>query len=398
MLAPLTPLAALGVALPGLDGLVDYFTKKRLVAACVMFAVVGTLALLLGPFELRYGIVGLAVLGAAVTAYIVRGVRRIARRTAATSRTLGSLQKLLREHGAQHEATVGSLTALASQDRFELITVLDSQGKAVEAVSGELTEVRSQLTHVEQRLGAGDTGQKAIAADVVRLAKTVDELHKRTTRLITTSEQSNFAQVEALLELRDLLPPRAPMPAMRGWAAAPTTLVQLIQAVLDRGPELVVECGSGVSSIWVGYALEKLGGGRCVALEHEPQYAEATRRALERHGLSSIVEVRDAPLRPVDVSGETFDWYDQQALEGLRDAGVVFVDGPPGATGPLARFPAVPLLGPVLSGSGALFVLDDADRPEERDLQERWCAGYGARVLGESKAEKGWSVLALPQA
>ena len=378
-------------------GLVNRSSKKKLVLAGGAIAGLVAAVLLLGPFDLRYGIAALAVLGAAVAAYVVRGVRRIAHRAAATFRTVGSVQKQLRQHGAQHEETVRSLTALASQDRFELVGVLDAQGKAVEAVSGELSEVRSQISQVEQRLGAGDTGQKAIAADVVRLAKKVDELHKRTTRLITTSEQSNFAQVEALLELRDLLPPRAPMPAMRGWAAAPTTLVQLIQAVLDRRPELVLECGSGVSSIWVGYALEKLGSGRCVALEHEPRYAQATREALERHGLSSIVEVRDAPLRPVDVSGETFDWYDQQALEGLRDAGVVFVDGPPGATGPLARFPAAPLLRPLLSGSGALFVLDDADRPEERDLQERWCAEYAASVLGQSKAEKGWSVLALPR-
>lgn len=378
--------------------------KKLIVLSCAAAGIALTLAALLGPFDLKWGLAAAFVIGSAVAAYLVRGVRRVARRAAGNARglktvnrglkglngSLATVQQLLRQNDARLEGTVSSLTALASQDRFELIGVLEAQTKAIEAVSDRLSQVEERVARTE-----ASVGETALATELHRLAKTVDHFRDLSIRAVEKSEQTNFAQIEALLELRDLLPTRAPMPPMRGWAASPTTLLRLIQEVLERRPSLVVECGSGVSSLWVGYALEKLGGGRCIALEHDEEFATVTREALARHGLSSIVEVRNAPLQPVDVSGETFQWYAAEALEGVRGAGVVFVDGPPGATGPLARFPAASALGPLPGEEQAVFVLDDADRPEERELQDRWCAEYGATVLAESRVEKGWSVLAL---
>ncbi len=377
---------------------VHLLKNKRLVLAVAATAVLVTAVLLLGPFDLRFGVAALAVLGAAVAAYLVRGVRRIGRRTATSVRNLRNLQnslttvqQLVRDHETHLEGTVASLTALASQDRFELIGVLEAQTKAVEAVSTQLSDLERHVAKVEREVGT-----TATANDLKRLAKSAARGEERHARLLTQADRANFAQVEALLELRDLLPRRAPMPPTRGFPAAPTTLLHLVQTVLERRPGLVVECGSGVSSVWVGYALERLGAGRCIALEHDPEFAQQTRDAVARHGLSGIVEVRDAPLRPIDVAGETFQWYDREALHDIRDADVVFVDGPPGFTGPLARFPAVPVLKPLLNPAGAVVVLDDAGRPEEQAIQQRWCEEFGATVLHESTVESGMTALSVP--
>jgi predicted O-methyltransferase YrrM len=262
----------------------------------------------------------------------------------------------------------------------------------VEAVSSELSDVKQRLT---KTAATSDLGALAKSADLDRVTKSVNDVVKRTPRLLTQADRANFAQVEALLELRDLLPRRAPMPPTRGFPAAPTTLLYLVQTVLDRRPGLVVECGSGVSSVWIGYALERLGAGRCITLEHDPEFAQLTREALSKHGLSDVVEVRDAPLRATELASETFQWYDVDALHDVRDAELVFVDGPPGFTGPLARFPAVPVLKPLLSTTGAIVILDDAGRGEEQAVQQRWCEEFDATVVHHSSVESGLAALSV---
>jgi predicted O-methyltransferase YrrM len=354
---------------PALVVCVKRLSRKKLVLIGTAAAVaLLELVLLLGPFGLRYGVAVGGILAAALALYVIRALRRIGKRTAQAVLSLRNLQRRLKQHEAHLDGAAAALSNLVSQDRFELVAVLDAQAKAVEAVSSQLSDVRERL----------------------------NTLATRTPRQLTQADRANFAQIEALLELRDLVPRRAPMPPTRGFPAAPTSLLNLVHTVLERKPGLVVECGSGASSIWVGYALERLGGGRCIALEHDLEFAQATREMVERHGLSGFVEVRDAPLRAVDVDGETFQWYDPEALRDVRDADLVFVDGPPGFTGPLARFPAVPVLKPLLSAQGAVVILDDAGRPEEQAAQQRWCEDFGATVIASSTVESGWTSLSVP--
>ncbi|QRN79239.1 MAG: class I SAM-dependent methyltransferase, partial [Nocardiopsis sp. BM-2018] len=74
-------------------------------------------------------------------------------------------------------------------------------------------------------------------------------------------------------------------------------------------------------------------------------------------------------------------------LGDLKRIGLLFVDGPPQATGAQARYPAVPAL---LSHctDDAVIVLDDADRPDERALGDRWIAEHRLHRT-EEPAEKG---------
>jgi predicted O-methyltransferase YrrM len=139
--------------------------------------------------------------------------------------------------------------------------------------------------------------------------------------------------------------------------------------------------------------LESIGAGRCVALEHDPEYAEATRRELERHGLTAWVDVRTAPLRRVAVGEREYDWYDVSCVSDLHDIDVVFVDGPPAATGRVARYPAMPLLRDRCT-SDAVLILDDAARPEEKEILEMW-ADSDAQLWANSPAEKGWATVRL---
>ena len=204
---------------------------------------------------------------------------------------------------------------------------------------------------------------------VGRLRRSSAEQHSRTVR-----------EIEALIDLRALVPARTTMPSTQGWAASPLTVSALVREVLDTKPRLVVEAGSGGSSVWVGYCLERNGAGRCLSLDHDAEYAAKTRADIERHGLTDYVEVVHCPLVSVDVAGETFQWYDLSKVEGLEGIDLVFVDGPPGTTGPLARYPALPLLRDRCA-PGARFILDDAARPDEKAIINRWTREHGATVV-----------------
>jgi predicted O-methyltransferase YrrM len=181
---------------------------------------------------------------------------------------------------------------------------------------------------------------------------------------------ADIAQTQPLLELHGLLPTRRPLPQLRGYAIAPDFGVLLAQLVADEQPVLIVETGSGASTVILAYALEKLGRGRVVSLEHDPEYARRTREELRRHGLEMYATIVDAPLEPVTIAGETHRWYALSALDGLPPIDLVIDDGPPGYVGDMLRYASLPVLSQRMRDDG-LFVLDVIG-DEERAILERW--------------------------
>lgn len=197
-------------------------------------------------------------------------------------------------------------------------------------------------------------------------------------RAVIDETASAIASAQASAELAATLGLHAPLPPMTGWAAHPELAALLARRVLLHRPQLVVEAGSGVSTLVHAYALRKNGGGRVVSLDHDRAYAARTREELVALGLDDRAEVIDAPLVPQRVGDGTMLWY---ALDGLPDAPIdlLLVDGPPVALQPLSRYPAIPLLLDRLA-DGALVVLDDADRPSERAVVERWLREHPGRL------------------
>jgi hypothetical protein len=182
---------------------------------------------------------------------------------------------------------------------------------------------------------------------------------------------ANRTQAQPLRELAQRLPTRKPLPAMRGFAIAPDFAVVLAELIAREQPKLVVETGSGVSTLVIGYALEQLAaGGRVVALEHDRAYAEQTRALVRDHGLDACASVVDAPLEPIMVSGEQHRWYSTRSLDGLTAIDLVVDDGPPRRVGPMLRYASLHLFAPKLAAD-ATFVLDVIGT-EEPGILARW--------------------------
>lgn len=180
-----------------------------------------------------------------------------------------------------------------------------------------------------------------------------------------------FRQLEAIEGLQRELRLDKSLPPTRGWAGSPDFLLQLARHAQLARPRVVVECSSGASTIVLARCLQLLGAGQVYSLEHDPLYAAQTRAELARHGLSNWAQVLDAPLRTQALSGQHWPWYAVERLPAGLAIDLLVIDGPPQASGTLARYPAGPLLFPRLAPGAAVF-LDDAARPDEQAILRRW--------------------------
>ena len=205
--------------------------------------------------------------------------------------------------------------------------------------------------------------------------RTFDTL--RQVRADTQKEiKQTFRQLEALQNLSEVLPPADLLPPTRGWAASPDLLMVLVDLVITKRPSLVVECGSGASTLWIALTMRRFEiDGRIVSLEHDPVFGGQTRDLLARHKVLDLVDIRDAPLESFSIDGEDYSWYATRAWDDLKGIDLLFVDGPPAATGHQARYPGLPLLSDSLSPV-ATIVLDDLIVPDMQEVLRLWLDAY----------------------
>jgi predicted O-methyltransferase YrrM len=224
----------------------------------------------------------------------------------------------------------------------------------------------------------------------LELATRIGNLASQNTRTLETARRveaglyndikpeikQTFSQLEALQTLSAVLPANDVLPATRGWAASPDLLLVLVDLVISERPSLIVECGSGASTLWLALAMRRFKiDGRIVALDHDPVFGAKTRDFLVRHDVHDLAEVRDAPLENFSLNGETYSWYSRRAWEDLTGIDLLFVDGPPATTGHRARYPALPLLRGSMSPA-ATAVLDDLVVPDMQEALQLWLEAY----------------------
>ncbi|MES4903497.1 MULTISPECIES: class I SAM-dependent methyltransferase [unclassified Streptomyces] len=187
---------------------------------------------------------------------------------------------------------------------------------------------------------------------------------------------NHFRQVEALTNLYSMVPVKHAMPQPTNWTASPDFLLLLVSHIQVRRPVSILDIGSGASTVWMANALRHFEiPGNIVSIDHDKSYGDATVATLRQQGLDTYARVRIAPLVEVDIKGERWHWYDPAQMEDVEDCDMVVVDGPPGFLHPLSRYPALPMLESKVSGEARIFV-DDASRPDEREMVERWCREY----------------------
>lgn len=212
-------------------------------------------------------------------------------------------------------------------------------------------------------------------------------------RALQASQAADARRLEQVVSLLATIRPRAPLPAFGGYAVRPDFATLLVSEVSKQRPACVVELGSGLSTLILGYALESWNG-QLWSIEHEPDYARQTQSAVVQHGLEKHVTVIHAPLEPWAHAGQP--WYGRQWLADVPPIDLLVVDGPQGALCPMARYPAVPALAPYLA-PGAAIVVDDAAREDERTMVRHWLAENPELMANDVETEQGAVVLRSPR-
>ncbi|HEY8472994.1 MAG TPA: class I SAM-dependent methyltransferase [Natronosporangium sp.] len=300
------------------------------------------------------------------------GVQELSSQTAGVRPEIQRVHQLGTEIAATHAAATAELRAQLDRQRAEFDRRLGQLHDLVDRISDRTEQLAKQL---ESATTQGELRQ----------------LHRD-----AVASRREFQQTEALLNLHAAFQVRAPLPPSRNWAASPDLLLYLTTLVLERRPRLVVELGSGLSTVWLSYAMERAGtGGKVISLEHEPAFAARTEQLVAAHGLDAVSELRCAPLTDVELAGETWPWYHPDLLADIVDCELLFVDGPPGATRDRARYPALPLLAGKLADHAAV-ILDDCVRSDEQAILAEWTRQFPewrVELLGH---EKGTAVLTRP--
>ena len=174
------------------------------------------------------------------------------------------------------------------------------------------------------------------------------------------------ASKNALLDRLGL--PRDALPNLGSWKADTGLLALVADHIIEHRPKLVVEFGTGASTLIVARALQMAGGGspcgHFVSFDQHPAFARANREWLAQYGLEA--DLRAVPLRPSQ--GWPGLWYDQGPLPDGID--FMLIDGPPWTIHPFTRGAASTLFGQI--ARGGTVMLDDAARPGERIVARRW--------------------------
>ena len=199
-------------------------------------------------------------------------------------------------------------------------------------------------------------------------------------------------KTQAVQELISLLPLRAPLPPMTGWAATPELALNVMRTIQIEKPKQILEIGSGVTTVICAYSLEKFNPeGKILSVDHDKEYARKTENELDIHTLSSYAEIVHAPLTDMKVNGEPSIWYRLDFEEITEPVDLLIIDGPPLKTRPFARYPALPLLFDQLS-ENATIIMHDTDRNNESNTVQRWMKEFPDMVKTELQTEKGITI------
>jgi predicted O-methyltransferase YrrM len=175
---------------------------------------------------------------------------------------------------------------------------------------------------------------------------------------------------------------------MNGWPVSTDFMLYLVKLIDLNDYDLIIEFGSGASTLAIAKTLTKLAPRRqgkppvgFASFDHLEQYYQQTQAQLKHAGLADALQLHLAPLAEYTApNGNHYPYYScQLALAALAQQHanqplrlLVSIDGPPAKTGKHARYPAAPLILAHFKGASIDLLLDDAVRAEEKEIAALW--------------------------
>ena len=246
----------------------------------------------------------------------------------------------------------------------ELEQELKKQVKANTLLAEELEKVKRQYNE-----------------ELKDLSRSLEEFERRIINRIDRVSKNALKQIESYIGLQNYLNDKTLPPDFHGWPLSPDIALFLVQKIEMNHYDLIIEFGSGTSTVMMAKAIKMNADHhemKLVTFEHHQKFYDLTSRSLTGQSLEKYVDLTYAPLKEFAYGDEKYIYYScGNKMAELAKAGeyskiLVLVDGPPGSTCPLARFPALPYLLEFFPAQAIDLVLDDFGRKEEKKIVEKW--------------------------
>lgn len=152
------------------------------------------------------------------------------------------------------------------------------------------------------------------------------------------------------------------------FSASSEFMVESLMYAADvPSDQMIVECGSGVSSLALSMILTP---DRYVVYEHSKEWRD--------YAVDKIDYLAEVILTcPLHDCGE-YEWY-KRKVDPHSPVGLLIVDGPPDLTTKGGRYGALPEMYPFLAPKFRVM-LDDVHREQESSLMELWSKEYGLAI------------------
>lgn len=185
--------------------------------------------------------------------------------------------------------------------------------------------------------------------------------------------------IRSLQLLRNIYPEYVPW---TGASIHPTALVYILNDIIMHNRKHIVECGSGISTLYIASILKNLGIKAVFdSVEHNEDWINVLRNYLASKELLEFVNFVHAPLTPSEMCWKNTDkWYNTSILNREVEEtpiDMLLIDGPPAnANGErYARYPAIPFFHKKLAQEYTIIV-DDACRDAEEEIVGVWSKEY----------------------
>ncbi|MCA9365082.1 MAG: class I SAM-dependent methyltransferase, partial [Candidatus Moranbacteria bacterium] len=179
-----------------------------------------------------------------------------------------------------------------------------------------------------------------------------------------------------------------------GWAISEDILYDVLQFCLLKEPKVVLDLGSGTSTIVLGeYAKRMKRKGvdvKIISVDSNKEWLEDTKSLLIKIHSEDHVKLVYAPI----VQTKHGHYYDPEKIIEILEEKIecIVVDGPPGSTQEQARYPVMPFFENMISKDGVIF-LDDGKRKDEKEIVERWLENFPEWKSEYRKYMKGGFIL-----
>ena len=164
-------------------------------------------------------------------------------------------------------------------------------------------------------------------------------------------------------------------------ALTPSALVKILNEIVLNRRTCIVECGGGISTIYIAKVLKQQRNGHLYTIEDDLDWIEILKSLLEEEALSEYVTIIPAPLVTCELALENNLWYDLSLFRSYLSPGTIdllIVDGPPAYDKPrrLSRYPALPALRDFFAPN-LTVILDDINRSGEAEILVKWANEFG---------------------